>query len=93
MKEAPVAHFLYGGATGALYTLWQPVFPWRQTFSMGVAFGLLVWAGSYLFLLPALGLVESAYTEPWKRNLMMIGAHFVWGVSLAMIEPGVRSFL
>lgn len=80
-----VAHFAYGGATGALYLLWRKCFrKWRGS-SKGIAFGLFVWFGSYSFLLPMLGLSESIYSETALRNLMMIGAHVVWGASLQMV--------
>jgi putative membrane protein len=76
-----VSHFGYGAAMGALYTplghrrlLSAPV--------QGGLFGLLVWALSYLCLLPLLGMSESGHREPGRRNLMMIAAHLVWGAAL-----------
>jgi len=53
----------------------------------GVGFGLLVWAGSYLGLLPAVGLHRPATRESARRNGMMIASHVVWGAVLgAMVE-------
>ena len=49
----------------------------------GIAFGLGVWTASYLGLLPALGILKPATQHPLRRNLLMIGAHVVWGASLA----------
>src|SRR5262245_25129896 len=66
-------HFGYGAAVGALYGLIAPALPlprpWR-----GVGYGLAVWAGSYLGLLPALGLHPPATQEPVGRNALMIAA-------------------
>jgi len=82
------AHYGYGATMGAVYgaTLGTAAedSP-ASTIGKGAAFGMGVWAGSYLGLLPALGLHESATEHPWRRNLLMIGAHVVWGMSLASL--------
>lgn len=77
MALTVAAHFGYGAAMGALYGAVTP----RQLSgpTTGVAFGLGVWAASYLGLLPALGILKPATEHPARRNLLMIGAHVVWG--------------
>jgi uncharacterized membrane protein YagU involved in acid resistance len=78
-----VNHFGYGAATGACFeSLRSSSAP--PTIASGCAYGLGVWAGSYLIWLPAAGLHRSALQEPLARNLLMIGAHLVWGTSLAL---------
>ena len=72
------AHFSYGAAAGALYA------PLSQSVSApplikGASFGLAVWAGSYLGLMPALGILRPATKHPARRTALMIGAHVVWG--------------
>jgi putative membrane protein len=92
-------HLAYGAAAGAAYgalagrTEAPPV-------AEGVGFGLLVWAGSYLGWLPALGLHPSATQEPARRNALMIAAHVVWGATLGFLvdrqmarEPVARRLL
>ncbi|MCA1606571.1 MAG: DUF1440 domain-containing protein [Acidobacteria bacterium] len=84
------AHFGYGTAMGAVYS---PVArrvgaPW---FVSGPAFGLAVWAGSYLGLLPALGILESATKRPPERNALIIVAHLVWGASLGLAFDGIKN--
>ena len=79
-----LAHFGYGAAAGALYA------PLAQALRAppilgGAAFGLAVWGGSYLGLLPALGLLRPATEHPARRNALMIGAHIVWGVTLGLM--------
>lgn len=73
-----VAHFGMGTALGALYgaiagprALRGPV--------PGAAAGLAVWAGNYLGLLPALGILRPATEHPPHRTGLMIAAHLVWG--------------
>jgi uncharacterized membrane protein YagU involved in acid resistance len=74
------AHFGYGAATGAIYAA-----VWRESkLRSGVGFGLLVWAGSYLFMLPETGVLVPAWRHPVRRNMLMIAAHAVWGAALAL---------
>jgi uncharacterized membrane protein YagU involved in acid resistance len=74
------AHFAYGGAVGLGYPLMVP--KRARGVATGVAYGLGVWAGSYLALLPALGLLTPATRHPASRTVLMIGAHVVWGAAL-----------
>lgn len=78
LKAATVVnHFAYGTAVGALYA------PLRDLpgppLLKGIGLGIFVWTGSYLGLLPATGLLNSATHQPARRNLLMIVAHFIWG--------------
>jgi putative membrane protein len=79
-----VSHFSYGATMGLLYP------PLSKRLSLptaikGAIFGFLIWAASYLGLLPLLGISETAPREPGRRNLMMIAAHLLWGSFLALI--------
>lgn len=78
-----VSHFGYGTAMGLLYGALEKKIPILSPVK-GILFGLLVWAASYLGLLPLIGMSESGQREPGKRNLMMIAAHVVWGVTLGL---------
>lgn len=84
------SHFGYGTAMGAVYA---PVAqrvgaPWVVS---GPAFGLAVWAGSHLGLLPALGILSSAMKQPAERNALMIVAHLVRGASLGLVFDGIKN--
>jgi uncharacterized membrane protein YagU involved in acid resistance len=79
-----ISHFSYGAAIGALYSSLEKKVP-LPALVKGVIFGLVVWAASYLALLPLLGLSESGQREPGRRNLMMIAAHIVWGSTMAVL--------
>src|SRR5688572_29168635 len=75
------AHFGYGAAAGAAYI------PFAGKTSLppaaeGALFGLAVWGGSYLGLMPATGLYKSDTDDAHARNTLMIAAHLVWGASL-----------
>jgi uncharacterized membrane protein YagU involved in acid resistance len=79
-----ISHFSYGAAIGALYGLLEKKVP-LPALVKGIIFGLVVWAASYLALLPLLGMSESGQREPGRRNLMMIAAHIVWGSTMAVL--------
>ena len=84
-----VNHFLYGAAAGSLYAPLQSL-P-GPAVAKGIGLGVFVWSGSYLGLLPVLGLLSSAKHHPARRNLLMIVAHFIWGGVTAVLAERGRS--
>lgn len=84
------AHFGYGAAAGALFPAlagWLPL----PAVLAGAAYGLAVWAGSYLGLVPALGLLSPATRHPKQRNALMIAAHLVWGATVGLLVGARRA--
>ena len=80
------AHLAYGAAMGAIYSLTT-----RHILSGsvgGALYGLGVWAGNYLAMLPTTGLHPRAAREPFERNLLMLAAHLVWGAALGSLMDG-----
>lgn len=78
-----VAHFAYGAAVGALYPL---LFRReRHSFLTGGSYGLAVWTASYLGWLPAVRILSPATTHPIHRNILMLCAHWVWGMCTAVV--------
>jgi putative membrane protein len=75
------SHFGYGALFGAIYALFHEKIPMHSSLK-GTFMGLAVWVGSYLGWLPAMGILSPATRHPWRRNLLMILAHVVWGVTL-----------
>lgn len=73
-----LAHFAYGGLTGALFALQHD-----RAIITGVGYGLGVWAASYLGWIPAAHILTPATRHPSRRNAMMLAAHGVWGAVLA----------
>lgn len=76
-----LSHFGYGAFFGSTYALMEKRVPLRSG-AKGVLAGLMLWVASYLGWLPALGILKPATRHPWRRNVLMILAHIVWGLTL-----------
>ena len=83
------AHFGYGAAGGMLLGSFTPRGPAKAA-AAGAGFGLLVWAVSYLGLMPALDLHPPATRDTARRNLLMIAAHLVWGATAGFMADALR---
>jgi uncharacterized membrane protein YagU involved in acid resistance len=70
-------HFGFGALTGGLFAI-----PSIRRIG-GVAYGLAVWTASYLGWIPAMQILSPATRHPVQRNLLMLAAHVVWGLTLA----------
>jgi len=80
------AHFAYGAAVGALYPAVAELArarPLMHHVAAGAAYGVGVWALSYLGWIPALRILPPATQHPPRRNAVMILAHIMWGATLA----------
>jgi hypothetical protein len=71
-----LAHFGFGGLAGALFA----IMPFRGG---GVFYGIGVWTLSYLGWIPAARILAPAHRHPLRRNLLMMAAHVIWGLTLA----------
>lgn len=83
-------HFAYGAAAGATYGLLTPL-PLLPASIQGALAGVALWVGSYLGWLPALRILPPATRHPRRRNLLMIAAHIVWGVTFGVINRKLNS--
>lgn len=78
------SHFGYGALFGSVYALFDNRIPMHSSLRGALA-GMALWIASYLGWLPAVGILRSATRHPWRRNLLMIIAHLVWGVTLGEV--------
>jgi putative membrane protein len=83
------AHFGYGSAVGVLLAAVAPRGAAKAA-ATGAGFGLVVWAVSYLGLMPLFDLHKPATREPAGRNLLMIAAHLVWGATAGAVLDALR---
>jgi hypothetical protein len=77
-----VSHLGYGAATGAAYRLAVP--QRLQGMPTGVAYGLAIYAGSYLGWLPALRLRPHDQGRRNAPTAVMVLAHAVFGAVLGL---------
>ena len=73
------AHFAYGAASGALLGAANVMLGPMS----GATAGIGVWLGSYMGWIPGVGILKPANDHPARRNLLMLAAHVVWGVTTA----------
>ena len=90
-----ISHFAFGAAVGALYPFIARRMPGPPMVN-GIAYGIAVWAGSYLGWIPAFGILRPATEHPAARNVVMILAHVVWGAVTGVVadrleQAGVSS--
>ncbi len=83
-------HFAFGAMAGTMYAALEEKIHARN-YVKGIVAGLLVWSGSYLGWIPAAKILPSATRQPWRRNLLMIAAHIVWGAVLGLITQKLKS--
>ncbi|MDT8306704.1 MAG: DUF1440 domain-containing protein [Anaerolineae bacterium] len=79
-----VLHFAYGGAMGALFSLFFRALRLPVVLA-GTLYGIMVWLGSYEGLLPTVNLLADADSQPERRNAVMIAAHLVWGACTGLL--------
>ena len=74
-----IAHSLFGAVCGGLSRLFPVASRWASS-NIGYAFA--IWTSSYFGWVPGFHILRPANFHPPRRNLLMIGAHAVWGLSL-----------
>lgn len=76
-------HLAYGAACGAVFAVGRRRLP-VDPLPAGLLFGGAVWATSYLGVVPALGLYPDPGEDSRRRLLVMVVAHAVFGVTVAL---------
>ena len=85
-----ISHFGYGALFGSLYGLLNENVRLQPSIK-GILAGIALWIGSYLGWLPAIGILPPATRHPWRRNMLMIIAHVVWGATMGMVFKKLNS--
>jgi uncharacterized membrane protein YagU involved in acid resistance len=84
-----LSHFGFGALAGSAYGMVEDQIPLGSSFKGALA-GLAVWTASYLGWIPALRILPPATKHSWRRNLLMIVAHLVWGTALGVLTRRMK---
>jgi uncharacterized membrane protein YagU involved in acid resistance len=84
-----VGHFGYGALMGGVYAGVTDKHSAGGA-GRGVAFGLAVWAGSYLGVLPALGIRGPLRRSFRDDHVQLVAAHVVWGAALGWLAKRLQ---
>lgn len=86
-------HLAYSAVSGAAYALARrhvPPLAALPTAPAGVLFGLRVWAASFQWLLPVLGVMPATTAHPPKRWVASLLGHSVFGLVTALVAGRLR---
>jgi hypothetical protein len=87
---APLSHYLFGAAMGALYGAYAQR---RQVQTSGAGFGTTVWIAADEIAMPLLGLSDSTTRRPLEMHLQSLAAHFVYGTVTEIARRSVHARL
>ena len=85
---APLVHFLFGAAVGAIYGAYAER---RQADTTGAGFGTTVWLAADEIAMPLLGLSDSTARRPLEMHLQSLVAHLVYGTATELTRRSVRA--
>jgi hypothetical protein len=88
-QTAPLFHYAFGAAVGALYGAIAEVRP-RATVAAGAPFGAAVWLGADELGLPLLGLARDPREYPLSRHASALGSHLVFGLTVEAVRRAIR---
>lgn len=83
-------HFLFGAAAGSIYGIIDDKIPGDEDVK-GLVAGTALWSGSYLGWIPLLGILPPATKHHWRMNVLMIVAHFIWGIAVGRLTNLLNS--
>jgi len=85
-----VIHFGFSIAFAVLYVVIAEYSP-RIKLWMGAAFGIAVWIGAHMIVMPILGLTPHTFSLPWDEDLSEFFGHIVWMVAIEIVRRDLRS--
>ena len=85
---APVLHYLFGAAMGAVYGTFSGRRPSRTS---GAAFGTAVWLAADEIAMPLLGLSQSTARRPLEMHVQAFFAHLVFGAATEMTRRSLQA--
>ena len=87
-----IVHYAFGAGVGALYGGLADVAP-RVTVALGLPFGVSVWLGAHVIMVPALGLAAPPTRQPASKEALEFVLHLVYGGVTEVVRRLVRRAL
>ena len=87
-----IVHYAFGAGVGALYGGVADVAP-RVSVALGLPFGLSVWLGAHVIMVPALGLAAPPTRQPPSKEALEFVLHLVYGAVTEVVRRLVRRSL
>jgi hypothetical protein len=85
---APLLHYLFGAAMGALYGAYSGR---RPSYTAGAAFGTTVWLAADEIAMPLLGLSQSTARRPLEMHAQAFVAHLVFGAATEVTRRSLQA--
>ena len=89
---APAVHYLFGTTVGAIYGLAAEQIPAVRT-GFGSLFGIAVWLGAHVLVVPALGLSRPITKSPLSQEAGEFGAHIAYGTAAEGVRLAMRTYV
>jgi putative membrane protein len=84
-----VIHYAFGASVGGLYGGLATVVP-RVTVALGLPFGVAVWLGAHVIMVPALGLAAPPIRQPSLKEALEFVLHLVYGAVTELARRLIR---
>jgi putative membrane protein len=85
-----IVHYGFGASVGAFYGAVAQIVP-RVTVGMGLPFGVAVWFGAHVVVVPALGLAEPPTRRPVRNEAEEFGLHLLYGFTSELVRRLLHS--
>ncbi len=87
--EGWIVHFTFSILSGVAYGALVEFFP-IVAIGMGVGFGIVIWVGAHLFVMPLMGLTPPTWQLPVSEDLSEFFGHAVWGFVIEVFRHDFR---
>jgi putative membrane protein len=87
-----LVHYAFGGGVGTFYGAVATVAS-RVTMALGLPFGVAVWLGAHVIMVPALGLAAPPTRQPPAKEAMEFFLHLVYGAVTESVRRLIRQAL
>jgi putative membrane protein len=80
-----IVHYGFGASVGVFYGAVAEIVP-RVTVGAGLPFGVAVWFGAHVVVVPALGLAEPPTRRPVRNEAEEFGLHLLYGLTTELVR-------